>query len=399
MHRTNALAIAATALTAHAVSGQVEPVGTFTGEYFEGFEGKAGGSLPCVQNGVFAGLGQLCASMTQVTSVNSWNCTTTPRTGGRFFISTYTEAEFTFDTPVVQFGGYFAAGHPGAPGVTMDLFDASGTLIESVQADVAVDCAWTWAGWSSPMPVARVVVRGNAAPGVGGFIGMDDMQASTTPPAPPPPPPPPACYADCDTSTGVGVLDLYDVLCFQESFLAGDPYACEADTSSGSGVCDILDFIAYMDSFLAGCEPNDPPSSVPMDLEGTVALLSSELLDLRDQVWSLDGSIVTGRNARADWARRWIMAWHLSAAHDWLQAGELRRSSRHLHRFLARVDGVYPRWDWVSESPERDQLAVKAGAMIGVIDMLRETYGDGDRWRRVCKFRRGSWRVSWRHRR
>ena len=30
-----------------------------------------------------------------------------------------------------------------------------------------------------------------------------------------------SCYADCDTSTGVGVLDLFDFLCFQNAFVNG----------------------------------------------------------------------------------------------------------------------------------------------------------------------------------
>ena len=31
------------------------------------------------------------------------------------------------------------------------------------------------------------------------------------------------CYPDCDTSTGVGVLDIFDFLCFQNAFVAGCP--------------------------------------------------------------------------------------------------------------------------------------------------------------------------------
>lgn len=31
------------------------------------------------------------------------------------------------------------------------------------------------------------------------------------------------CYPDCDTSTGVGVLDIFDFLCFQNAFAAGCP--------------------------------------------------------------------------------------------------------------------------------------------------------------------------------
>ena len=61
------------------------------------------------------------------------------------------------------------------------------------------------------------------------------------------------CYADCDTSTGIGVLDIFDFLCFQNRYDAGSPYACDCDTSTGVGVCDIFDFICFQNAFAAGC--------------------------------------------------------------------------------------------------------------------------------------------------
>ncbi len=64
---------------------------------------------------------------------------------------------------------------------------------------------------------------------------------------------PPPCYADCDTSTGVGVLDIFDFLCFGNRFAAGDPYACDCDTTTGLGVCDIFDFLCFGNAFNAGC--------------------------------------------------------------------------------------------------------------------------------------------------
>ena len=62
------------------------------------------------------------------------------------------------------------------------------------------------------------------------------------------------CYADFDGSTGVGVLDIFDFLAFQASFVEGDPSACECDTSTGSGVCDVFDFLCFQAAFAAGCE-------------------------------------------------------------------------------------------------------------------------------------------------
>ncbi|MCH7909386.1 MAG: hypothetical protein IIB38_07195, partial [Candidatus Hydrogenedentes bacterium] len=34
------------------------------------------------------------------------------------------------------------------------------------------------------------------------------------------------CYADCDQSTGVGTLDIFDFLCFQSAFVGGNEVAC-----------------------------------------------------------------------------------------------------------------------------------------------------------------------------
>ena len=62
-----------------------------------------------------------------------------------------------------------------------------------------------------------------------------------------------SCYADCDTSTGIGVLDIFDFLCFGNRFSAGDPYACDCDTSTGPNVCDIFDFLCFGNEFNAGC--------------------------------------------------------------------------------------------------------------------------------------------------
>jgi hypothetical protein len=54
------------------------------------------------------------------------------------------------------------------------------------------------------------------------------------------------CYPDCD---GDGALDFFDFLCFQNAFLAMDPYAdCDEN-----GVFDFFDFLCFQNEFLAGC--------------------------------------------------------------------------------------------------------------------------------------------------
>lgn len=62
-----------------------------------------------------------------------------------------------------------------------------------------------------------------------------------------------ACYADCDQTTGPGVLDIFDFLCFGNKFDQRDPYACDCDLSTGPGVCDIFDFLCFGNAFSQGC--------------------------------------------------------------------------------------------------------------------------------------------------
>ena len=55
------------------------------------------------------------------------------------------------------------------------------------------------------------------------------------------------CAADCD---GDGSLSLFDFLCFQNLFAAGDPLAdCDGD-----GALSLFDFLCFQNAFAAGCE-------------------------------------------------------------------------------------------------------------------------------------------------
>ena len=58
------------------------------------------------------------------------------------------------------------------------------------------------------------------------------------------------CYPDCTQTTGLGVLDIFDFLCFQNSFVSGEPYACGCDPDPA---CDIFDFLCFQNAFVAGC--------------------------------------------------------------------------------------------------------------------------------------------------
>lgn len=61
------------------------------------------------------------------------------------------------------------------------------------------------------------------------------------------------CPADCDHSTGIGVLDILDYLCFMDRFQNQDPLACDLDTSTGVGVCDIFDALVFQNEYSLGC--------------------------------------------------------------------------------------------------------------------------------------------------
>jgi glucose/arabinose dehydrogenase len=63
----------------------------------------------------------------------------------------------------------------------------------------------------------------------------------------------PSCYVDCDLSSGAGVLDIMDFLCFQDAFVSGFPYACNCDVSTGYATCDVFDFLCFQDAFTTGC--------------------------------------------------------------------------------------------------------------------------------------------------
>jgi hypothetical protein len=62
------------------------------------------------------------------------------------------------------------------------------------------------------------------------------------------------CPHACDFDTNqLCICDIFDFLEFQNTFVSGDPCACDKDISTGVGVCDIFDFLAFQDEFVKGC--------------------------------------------------------------------------------------------------------------------------------------------------
>jgi hypothetical protein len=60
------------------------------------------------------------------------------------------------------------------------------------------------------------------------------------------------CYANCDQSTTLPVLNVLDFGCFLNKFASGDPYA-NCDGSTTPPVLNILDFSCFLNHFAAGC--------------------------------------------------------------------------------------------------------------------------------------------------
>jgi carboxypeptidase A4 len=65
-------------------------------------------------------------------------------------------------------------------------------------------------------------------------------------------PAPPACYANCDSSTAVPVLNVADFSCFLQSYANGDAYA-NCDASTAPPVLNVADFSCFLTRYAAGC--------------------------------------------------------------------------------------------------------------------------------------------------
>jgi hypothetical protein len=175
-----ALALAATSALASAQT----PIGPFSGQYQEGFEGPQVVFTPCMPAGVFGGTAQLCTiNMTGgCLTATGWifQCLINAHGGSWFFGSATEAVEYTFTNPATRFGGYFGT-NSGSPDAAIDFYDAGNNLIGSSTAVFSGNCAWAWSGWQIPgNGASRIVVTG-LNPFGGAFVDMDDMEVDYTP--------------------------------------------------------------------------------------------------------------------------------------------------------------------------------------------------------------------------
>ncbi len=153
--------------------------------------------------------------------------------------------EIHFTVPVTKVGMWF--GTSSSSTFTIEVYNG-GTLLESLTKRGTALGAFGlegFAGLERPELITMVKVFSRSDNvNFGPFnFSIDDVRFEGEEP----------CYPDCDTSTGPGVLDIFDFLCFGNRFAANDPYACDCDTTTGPGVCDIFDFLCFGNAFNAGC--------------------------------------------------------------------------------------------------------------------------------------------------
>ncbi len=164
-----------------AASAQINTVGPFVGDASEGFEGPQVIFTACMPDRVFGNTADLCTPTgngCHTTTGWGFRCTIPKRSGTYFFGSAGGYAQYTFDTPVTSFGGYFGTNAYLATetaGADVIFYDASGSVIDTLRLDILNDCSWIWNGWESTgAAIATIDVVGDLWGGA--YIMMDDME-------------------------------------------------------------------------------------------------------------------------------------------------------------------------------------------------------------------------------
>jgi hypothetical protein len=175
--------LAAAALIVSAGSALAQtPIGPFTGQQQEGFEGPQVVFTACMTNRVFNNTADLCTpGSTGCLTTTGWSfqCVIFPNGGSWFFGSAGCYVEYTFDNPATRFGGFFGV-NSGFADATVDFLDSNGALIGTQTASIPADCQWHWNGWSIPGAGAKTIRITGLNPYCGGFVDMDDMEADYT---------------------------------------------------------------------------------------------------------------------------------------------------------------------------------------------------------------------------
>ncbi len=88
-------------------------------------------------------------------------------------------AQWVFDVPVTHFGGWWET-NSGQPNATLAFYDARNNFLgERIARIPFPESGWTWNGWTSDVPIHRIVVTGNGV--INGFVWYENMQINYVP--------------------------------------------------------------------------------------------------------------------------------------------------------------------------------------------------------------------------
>lgn len=171
--------------------------------------------------------------------IERWDGSAWSRYGDQLFIhQIYALASFDDGTgPALYAGGVRQdTSFVGAVKVTPTSFESLGSgvsggpYVPQVNALTAVD-----------LGSGRHLVAGGAFTSAGGLVVNNIGSWGCIP-----------CYANCDSSTAVPILNVNDFICFQTRFAQGDSYA-NCDGSTTPPVLNVNDFLCFQTRVAAGC--------------------------------------------------------------------------------------------------------------------------------------------------
>lgn len=147
---------------------QVTSIGEFTGDAIETFEAIGPANPYPGGIDIFGGQGAFDDNFTDpwITANLSDSDNTLFAYDGAFMgLAPTGWTLFTFDTPVVKFGGFFAHLSQGDPTGSVTFLDEQGGTIDAVGVTLLYN-EWSWFGWESDTPIASITFNTGETPGV-----------------------------------------------------------------------------------------------------------------------------------------------------------------------------------------------------------------------------------------
>lgn len=178
-----ASAVAVAAGCAWSAAGGVTTIGPFTGEQSDPLNYPF--TLIAAEIPIFNSAAKMVSVDGVTTYIHLLQSSTlsgdpvTAHTGNRILGFTQGPGYLEFNPPVRRFGSYFN-NNSFSDDATLDFYDAGGNLLSTLVADIpAPGNIWTWNGWESDIPIARIRITGNGI--ADGFLWTDDLEISYLP--------------------------------------------------------------------------------------------------------------------------------------------------------------------------------------------------------------------------